>query len=214
MQQQIVLKGKTVTYTLLRKQVKNINLRIKRNGDIHLSAAAAVPLEQIELFLHQKEDWILHVLEQNKNNGPSLLPGQVYWYGSVVRLPSNCNPTVWQQQQASLLLPQAFQAAWHCFQPADFAQPSLKLKTMKSRWGSCIPSKGRITLNTALIGASFDCQVAVAAHELCHLLHPNHSKAFYRCLIQHFPEYERCHRQLNLMQSQLLFCPSSDDFSL
>ena len=38
MEQSILLNGQVLTYTLIRKKVKNINLRIK-NGKIFLSAA-------------------------------------------------------------------------------------------------------------------------------------------------------------------------------
>ena len=55
----------------------------------------------------------------------------------------------------------------------------LCIRPMKSRWGSCIPAKGKVTLNAHLMKKPFACIEYVAAHELCHLLVPNHGPAFY-----------------------------------
>jgi predicted metal-dependent hydrolase len=44
--------------TLLRKRIKNINLRIKRTGEIQVSAPLRTPLGVIHHFLDSKYDWI------------------------------------------------------------------------------------------------------------------------------------------------------------
>lgn len=52
------------------------------------------------------------------------------------------------------------------------------IKQMDMRWGSCTP-KGKIILNTELIKAPKGCIEYVIVHELCHLVHHNHSAAFF-----------------------------------
>ena len=37
---------------------------------------------------------------------------------------------------------------------------------------------------------------SVVVHELCHRLHPNHSKAFYAEVYRVFPDYDRCNKWL------------------
>lgn len=206
MQHSIDLGGQTLVYTLTRKKVKHINLRIKPGGEILVSAAKSVPLSYIEAFLRQKEGWILRVLEEQKQPVPVALPdGQGYLCGEAVPIPEGESREQWQKSHAVQLLPAAYEAAWELFRDDGFAKPVLRLRKMKSRWGSCIPSKGVITMNTALVGAPTDCQIAVAAHELCHMLHPNHSRAFYACLYEHFPYYESCRQLLKSAQAFLFY---------
>lgn len=206
MQHTIKLGDQTLTYTLTRKKVKNINLRIKDGGVIVVSAAKSVPLTYIEDFLLRKEKWILGILEEQKQTAPAVLPEkQGYLCGELVSIPEGDSREQWQKRHAAQLLPAAYEKAWELFQGDGFPKPALRLRKMKSRWGSCIPSKAVITLNTALVGAPVDCQIAVAAHELCHMLHPNHSRAFYTCLYQHFPSYESCRKLLKSAQGFLFY---------
>lgn len=69
---------------------------------------------------------------------------------------------------------------------------------MKKRWGSC-SMNGNILLNTELIKANKACIEYVILHELCHLIHPNHSKDFYRTLAEVLPSWEKI--KLNLERS-------------
>lgn len=201
----ILLGEQLISYTLSYKKVKNINLRIKADGEICVSAAKSVPLTTIEDFLRRKSQWILSVLAEVQQGKPQPSDNEVYCCGTVLTLPSGTDRSVWQKNKAAELLPASYDKAWELFQDVGFSKPVLHLRKMKSRWGSCIPSKGVITLNTALVGASVDCQIAVAAHELCHMLHPNHSKAFYAELCRRYPNYEQQHKTLNLNQAFLLY---------
>ena len=59
----ILLDGKEVQYHLERKKVKNINLRIKPNSSIYVSANNLISQEKIEKFLNEKSEFILKALE-------------------------------------------------------------------------------------------------------------------------------------------------------
>lgn len=69
-------------------------------------------------------------------------------------------------------------------------KPSLIIKRMTKRWGSCTP-KGRIVLNPEIIKTPSKCIEYVIIHELCHLIHPNHSKDFYVLQKKIMPDWEK-----------------------
>ena len=64
---------------------------------------------------------------------------------------------------------------------------SVKVKGYKSRWGSCHP-EGRLQFNWRLWQAPPWVIEYVMVHELCHLVHLNHSKAFWALVNQHYPK--------------------------
>ena len=59
---EIVLNGKRIEYDLQRKDVKNINLRIKADRTIFLSANSRVSQKVIEEFIESKSEYILKAL--------------------------------------------------------------------------------------------------------------------------------------------------------
>lgn len=65
-----------------------------------------------------------------------------------------------------------------------------RVQKLETRWGSCGRS-GRILLNLDLVQAPLSCIEYVIAHELCHLVELNHTRAFYRLLGQVMPDWKR-----------------------
>ena len=67
--------------------------------------------------------------------------------------------------------------------------PTARLLRMPKRWGSA-HSDGRILLNPELVKAPAICVDYVIAHEICHLKHPRHDRAFFRLLSEVFPRWQ------------------------
>ena len=81
--------------------------------------------------------------------------------------------------------------------PFGCHKPQLCVRKMRTRWGSCIPTKGKITLSLNLFSAPTECVDYVMLHELCHLKHPNHGQGFYRMLASLLPDWKERKRILN-----------------
>ncbi|PSM48486.1 M48 family peptidase [Chroococcidiopsis sp. CCALA 051] len=75
--------------------------------------------------------------------------------------------------------------------------PHLQIRRLAKRWGS-LTASGTIVLNRDLIRADSRGIDYVITHELCHLKHPNHNRAFYDLLSSIMPDWEE--RKLKLEQ--------------
>ena len=64
MMREIVLNGRALTYELTRKQVKNINLRVRSNATIHVSASPRVTVASIERFMQENSERILSAVDK------------------------------------------------------------------------------------------------------------------------------------------------------
>jgi predicted metal-dependent hydrolase len=69
----------------------------------------------------------------------------------------------------------------------------ISVRNFKSRWGSC-DKKGKVVFNWNIIKAPHSIVDYVVIHELCHLIHPNHSKVFWELVGRHDASYPE-HRQ-------------------
>lgn len=75
--------------------------------------------------------------------------------------------------------------------------PYITIRYMKSRWGSCSPSRSHISISSRLIHYPKECLEYVLIHEYSHLLVANHSKAFYDVVKRYMPEYRKYEKILN-----------------
>lgn len=67
---------------------------------------------------------------------------------------------------------------------------SIVLREMPTRWGSCT-AKGKIILNPELIKAPKGCIEYVIIHELCHLIHHDHTQKFLDLQTREMPYWEK-----------------------
>ena len=83
--------------------------------------------------------------------------------------------------------------------------PPTRLLFMRRQWGSCSPS-GCITLNPCLVRAPREAIDYVLLHEVCHLKHHNHSRAFYSTLDRHMPDWRKVKERLDERAEEYLRC--------
>ncbi len=94
----------------------------------------------------------------------------------------------WYRKEAGIVLEEKVQ----CFANILSVKYSdIRIKDQKSRWGSC-SSKGNLNFNFRIIMApEYVCDYVVI-HELCHLVHMDHSKDFWRLVESVCPAYKQC----------------------
>jgi len=76
-----------------------------------------------------------------------------------------------------------------------FAYNRVFIKNQKTLWGSC-SLKNNINLNYKLVLLPQELQEYIILHELVHLKHRNHSKAFWHELAKYCPEYQQRKKEL------------------
>lgn len=74
--------------------------------------------------------------------------------------------------------------------------PKITIKYMTSRWGSCTPGRSHISISVRLIHYPMECLDYVLLHEYVHILVPNHSKAFHRCVEENMPLWKEYNDKL------------------
>ena len=94
-----------------------------------------------------------------------------------------------EKRQVEIFL-QICKEIYPLFKPYGVKYPLVKIRTMKSRWGSCQPTKGVITLNARMIAAPRQAIEYVVLHEFAHFIHPNHSKDFYALVESLMPDWK------------------------
>lgn len=101
----------------------------------------------------------------------------------------------WYREKAVLHFEDTLKKTLPLFARYDIIDPELQIRLMPTRWGSCT-TKGKVILNPELIKAPKGCIEYVVIHELCHLIHHNHSKVFYDLQKTIMPDWKKWKVQL------------------
>ena len=181
--------GKKIKYILERKQVKNINLRVRPDGSVRVSASSRIDTSYIDDFVLSKVEVILKALERFESAETT----ERQFQEELVKAKSGQESLLADPAIFTEILDEVYPA----FIPYGIARPKLRIRTMKSCWGSCLVNKGIITLNRKLLMKPRECIEYVVVHELCHFIHPNHSKEFYKFMEQFMPDWKERKGRLN-----------------
>lgn len=217
--------GKEIIYHLEQKPVKNLNLRIRKDGSVYVSANDDVPVDKVDEFVVSKGSYILSALQRFQElaryrpQPKQYTSGETFWIlGRGLRLKvvegskNEINSdgvyiflqvkdstdakrkesivTRFLDQQCKDQFGEIMAEIYPLFQKYGVAQPTLRIRDMDTRWGSCLSKKGIITLNKRLLEAPRSCIEYVVMHEFCHFIHPNHSKQFYDFLAMLMPDWK------------------------
>ena len=79
---------------------------------------------------------------------------------------------------------------------------SVSIKDTKSRWGSC-STKGNINYNWRIVLAPLNVIEYLVCHEVCHLIHLNHSADFWKEVEGICPDYKDCRKWLKIKGKDL-----------
>jgi len=228
----VVVDGQKICYCLERKDVKNLNLRVLKNGSVFVSANEMVPCEEIDAFVYSRASYILKAVSsfremaQYSPQPKRYVSGETFYIlGRGLRLKVSqaekdavsCDGvsiflevrdvsdvekkrrlmTRFLDQQCRKVFNDVMEELYPLFQKYGVEKPLLRIRAMDTRWGSCSTGRRVITLNKRLLEFPRNCIEYVVMHEMCHLIHPNHSKQFYTFLSVLMPDWKERKRFLD-----------------
>lgn len=100
----------------------------------------------------------------------------------------------WYRAQLSDLIPSLIEK-WQSILKVKAS--SWGIRRMKTKWGSCSPSTGRILLNLELAKKPVPCLEYIVLHELLHLLERKHNDRFVALMDRHMPNWTQYRDELN-----------------
>lgn len=169
----IILNGRKIEYNLEYKKVKNINLRIKQDGSVFVSASKRTPHSTIEAFMQEKAHLILKAIDSCKTAPPT---------------------AHFTEDELKAFVLAFCEKVYPYYKAKAIEKPQIKFRRMVSKWGCCNTLKKTITFSTLLKYAPKECVEYVILHEFTHLIVPNHSKTFYLELQKVCPNWKECRR--------------------
>lgn len=194
-ERQIHCESGTIAYTLTRKTVKNVNMRIREDGTVSVSANRRVPLSFIDAWVREKQAFIRRAQakyqQRERQEAAQARNGQEA--GGCLKKGerlSELQMLIFQNMVDNIYI--KFRERFK----ERIPYPKVKLRYMTSRWGSCQPDTGKMTLNSRLIGAPEGCLEYIVVHEFAHFIEANHSKAFWDVVEGFLPDWKMRRKRL------------------
>lgn len=222
---EITLNGHKLQYNLTYKSVKNINVRIKNNKEICVSANRMTSADRIDKMLAENSSFILDALSKaDVKENPAYREGTIIYYLGMpltlrvvdaqgYAIHQYNNELIVQTRNTDESIVEKIVKKWYderiteCFlQVQDTVKnmfseyipfaPEFTYRYMKSIWGSCNKSRRKITINKNLIKYDKSLIEFVYCHEYSHLIYADHSKKFYDLLSTILPDHKQRKEQL------------------
>lgn len=176
--------GRAVIIEFDRKRVKNINVRVRRDGTLYASMPYWVSFAEAEKFIQSKSKFFIKALDE-----------------------------VSQRHEEDEDLKYMDKDAVECLKDLileliDFHMPYFAARGVKrpskvvignyrSFWGECMNKRGIVKFSTRLAGKERELVEYVVVHELSHFLVPNHSQSFWDVVAGVLPDYKVRRKILN-----------------
>lgn len=202
---------------IIRSRRKTIALVVTPEGKLVVRAPLHASDDQIREAVDRHRDWIQakqHETAQYRSQNPSRIyqEGEQFWYlgqlypltiSPAARVPLTLSGS-FIIAQSSLTRAEAIFNAWYRTQAQQVIVPRVNLQatrlgyhpqririsSARTRWGSC-SARGTLSFAWRLVMAPLPVIDYVIVHELVHLEHNNHSRAFWERIRQIVPDYKQ-----------------------
>ena len=214
---------------IIKKNVKNITLKVKPTCEVIIVVPRFTTDNHIEYILKKRENWIAKKIafyrENYKPQIKEYVSGEnVKYLGKNYRLKIIQSEDesvklqrgyiqIFIKDKEDLERKKRLLNEWYHIKAEnyfkkiiakyskllDVSVQKVRIRQMKTRWGSCNSVKSYINLNIELIFKPLNAIEYVILHELAHLIHPNHSREFYNYLSTYMPDWKKRKERLEFI---------------
>lgn len=166
----------------LNKRGRRVKIAVLGNGRVVVSAPNGVDSQRICSIIQKNSQWIDRaILKCKKRIASAKIEKEVFDKNEFTAMAK----TLVKDRHLLIVAPQKIELG------------KVSVKKMRSRWGSCSP-QGNISINLLLGHLPNRLLEYVAVHEVCHLVHHNHSKYFWALVAEHLPDHRNRRRELRV----------------
>lgn len=176
--------GQAVIAEFERKRVKNINVRVRRDGSLYASMPYWVSYAEAERFILSKSSFFKKAIAET--------------------LSRNEDEDKWRNidkesaEKLKDLIAELIDLHMPFFASKGVARPSkVVIGHFRSFWGECMNKRGILKFSTRLAEKDRELVEYVVVHELSHFIVPNHSQAFWNIVGTVLPDYRTRRKILN-----------------
>ena len=167
-------------YKVIRSKRKTVALTVDKNGEVTVRAGLGTSEKFIDSFVHKNLLWI----EKQRNKLAKIEKNKIHLsQAEISQLKKDALPymTDITNKYADIM---------------KLRHAGVKITSAKTRWGSC-SGKNSICYSYRVMVLPPRCREYIAVHELCHIVHKNHSQKFYSMIEQYMPNYKEIIKEIN-----------------
>lgn len=212
---------KQIDFYLEYSERKTLGISVTPDLKVQVKAPLGTSLEKIKTKLRKRAPWIIRqesffLSFHPKTPARKFIGGETLLYlgrqyrlkiilnkkesiklkGGFIEVVALNHTTVkqiineWYLRNAKIKIRGIAQPLIDNFKKHNVEPSSIVFRDMPTRWGSCTP-RGKIIINPELIKAPKGCIEYVIIHELCHLVHHDHTQKFIDLQIKEMPDWEK-----------------------
>lgn len=205
------LDGVEYDVIIKKKNNKNLYIRVKEDKCIYVTCNYLTSKNFIKNILDNNTKFlrsmINHVNIQNEKSSKFFYLGNSY----DIILDENIKETIitddkiytknlkmlekWLREETLRIFDERYIYIFNHFDE-NIKSPILKTRNMKTRWGVYNRNNHTITLNSRLIEFDISKIDYVITHELCHIIHFDHSKEFWNLVSKYCPNYKSIRKEM------------------
>ena len=221
MTESIQFGSRTIDFRLVYSDRKSLGITVTPEMEVLVKAPTDTTMEKVKEKIRKKAPWIIKQQSfflsfQPKTPNRKYISGETHLYlgrqyrlqieigqlesvklkGKFIVVTSSEKSRTksllhdWYLQHARTKLHEVAAPLIDKFKKHKVEPSSIVLRDMPTRWGSCTP-KGKIILNPELIKAPKGCIEYVIIHELCHLIHHDHTQKFLDLQTKEMKDWEK-----------------------